>query len=53
VHPRSLYAAVKEGAAFGLRLDEELLFNPNHAMVNELPVDVLGQLRRPAAIGLK
>jgi hypothetical protein len=53
VHPRSLYAAVKEGAAFGLNLDEEMLFNPNHAMVNELPVDVLGQLRRPEAIGLK
>jgi 2,4-dienoyl-CoA reductase-like NADH-dependent reductase (Old Yellow Enzyme family)/thioredoxin reductase len=53
VHPRSLYAAVKEGAAFGLNLDEEMLFNPNHAMVNELPVDVLGQLRRPEVIDLQ
>ena len=53
VHPRSLFAAVREGASFGLNLDEEMLFNPNHAMVNELPVDVLGQLRRPEAIGLK
>jgi thioredoxin reductase len=53
VHPRSLFAAVREGASFGLNLDEELLFNPNHAMVNELPVDVLGQLRRPEMIELK
>jgi len=39
---------LKKGAAFGLNLDEEMLFNPNHAMVNEL-----GQLRRPEVIELK
>ena len=53
VSPRSLFAAVREGASFGLNLDEEMLFNPNHAMVNELPVDVLGQLRRPEIIELR
>ena len=53
VSPRSLFAAVREGASFGLNLDEEMLFNPNHAMVNDLPVDVLGQLRRPEVIELK
>jgi 2,4-dienoyl-CoA reductase-like NADH-dependent reductase (Old Yellow Enzyme family)/thioredoxin reductase len=53
VRPRSLFAAVREGASFGLNLDEAALFNPNHAMVNELPVDVLGQLLRPEMIELK
>ena len=46
VRPRTLYHAVKEGSAFGLALDEHMLFNPNHAFVNELPIDVLGQLTR-------
>jgi 2,4-dienoyl-CoA reductase-like NADH-dependent reductase (Old Yellow Enzyme family)/thioredoxin reductase len=46
VRPRNLYAAVREGSAFGLAVDEHLLFNPNHAILNELPVDVLGQLTR-------
>ena len=50
IRPRSLFAAVKEGAAFGLNLDEEMLFNANHVMVNALPVDVLGQLRRSEVI---
>jgi hypothetical protein len=27
-------------------LDEHLLFNPNHAILNDLPIDVLGQLTR-------
>jgi 2,4-dienoyl-CoA reductase-like NADH-dependent reductase (Old Yellow Enzyme family)/thioredoxin reductase len=47
VRPRNLYHAVKEGAGIGLQLDEHLLFNPNHAVVNDLPIDVLGQLTRP------
>jgi 2,4-dienoyl-CoA reductase-like NADH-dependent reductase (Old Yellow Enzyme family)/thioredoxin reductase len=46
VRPRNLYHAVKEGSAFGLAVDEEMLFNPNHAILNELPVDVLAQLQR-------
>jgi hypothetical protein len=46
VRPRNLYAAVKEGSAFGLAVDEHLLFNPNHAILNQLPIDVLGQLTR-------
>jgi 2,4-dienoyl-CoA reductase-like NADH-dependent reductase (Old Yellow Enzyme family)/thioredoxin reductase len=47
VRPRNLYYAVKEGAGIGLAVDERLLFNPNHAIVNDLPLDVLGQLTRP------
>ena len=46
VRPRNLYHAVREGSAFGLAVDEHLLFNPNHAILNELPIDVLGQLTR-------
>jgi hypothetical protein len=46
VRPRNLYHAVKEGSDFGLAVDEHLLFNPNGAIVNELPVDVLAQLTR-------
>ncbi len=46
VRPRSLYHAVKEGAAFGLAVDDHLLFNPNHAILDEVPIDVLGQLTR-------
>ena len=42
--PRNLSAAVKEGALFGLSLDDQLLFNPNNAIVNDLPLDVRGQL---------
>jgi hypothetical protein len=49
VRPRNLYWAVKEGSAFGLAVDEHLLFNPNHAIVNELPIDVLAQLTRDEA----
>ena len=37
---------MKEGSAFGLEVDEHLLFNPNHAILNDLPMDVLGQLTR-------
>ncbi|HLB44836.1 MAG TPA: FAD-dependent oxidoreductase, partial [Candidatus Limnocylindrales bacterium] len=49
--PRNLYHAVKEGAAFGLAVDQELLFNPNGAIVNDLPIDVLGQLKREEGPG--
>ena len=44
LRPRNLHAAVKEGALFGLSLDDYLLFNPNNAVLNELPLDVKGQL---------
>lgn len=44
VRPRNLNAAVTEGAAFGLSLDENLLFNSNNAIMNDLPIDVLRQL---------
>ena len=46
VSPRNLYQAVKEGSDFGLAVDEHLLFNSNHAILDELPMDVLGQLTR-------
>ena len=46
LRPRNLYWAVKEGSGFGLAIDEHRLFNPNHAILNELPMDVLGQLTR-------
>ncbi len=46
VAPRNLYHAVKEGSAFGLAVDEHLLFNPNGAIVDDLPIDVLAQLTR-------
>ena len=49
VRPRNLYYAVKEGSAFGLAVDEHMLFNPNHAILNELPIDVLAQLQREEA----
>ncbi len=49
IKPRNLYQAVKEGATFGLMVDEHLLFNPNGAILNELPMDVLGQLTRVEA----
>jgi 2,4-dienoyl-CoA reductase-like NADH-dependent reductase (Old Yellow Enzyme family)/thioredoxin reductase len=46
VSPRNLYNAVREGAAFGLNLDQNLIFNPNGSIVTDLPIDVLGQLTR-------
>lgn len=47
VSPRNLHYAVTEGATFGLTLDEKmLLWNPNHAVVNDLPLDVYGMLSR-------
>ena len=46
LRPRNLNSAVKEGALFGLSLDEQLLFNPNHAVLNRpcVPLDVRMQL---------
>jgi 2,4-dienoyl-CoA reductase-like NADH-dependent reductase (Old Yellow Enzyme family)/thioredoxin reductase len=49
VRPRNLYYAVKEGSAFGLAVDEHMLFNPNHAILNGIPIDVLAQLQREEA----
>jgi NADPH-dependent 2,4-dienoyl-CoA reductase/sulfur reductase-like enzyme len=49
VRPRNLFHAVREGSAFGLAVDEHVLFNPNGAIVNELPIDVLNQLTRDEA----
>ena len=46
VSPRNLHAAVREGAAAGLALDGNTLFNPNDALMNEVPLDVMGQLVR-------
>ena len=51
VAPRNLYHAVKEGSAFGLAVDEHLLFNPNGAIVDDLPLDVLAQLTREEGPG--
>ncbi len=45
VRPRNLNAAVHDGAMFGLNLDVDMLLNPNGAMMNNLPLDVLGQLK--------
>jgi hypothetical protein len=44
LRPRNLSAAVKEGALFGLSLDDQLLFNSNNAIMNDLPLDVKIQL---------
>ena len=41
---QNLHAAVKEGALFGLSLDDQLLFNTNNALMNDLPLDVRIQL---------
>lgn len=46
VSPRNLHAAVREGAAFGLNLDEDMMLNPNNAFMNDIPIDVQGQLKR-------
>jgi thioredoxin reductase len=46
VAPRNLYHAVKEGSAFGLAVDQHLLFNSNGAIIDDLPIDVLAQLTR-------
>ncbi|HUX22519.1 MAG TPA: FAD-dependent oxidoreductase [Spirochaetia bacterium] len=46
VAPRNLHAAVREGAMIGLTLEEHLFVNPNHALMNDIPLDVVGQLTR-------
>ena len=46
VAPRNLYHAVKEGSAFGMAVDEHLLFNSNGAILDDLPLDALAQLTR-------
>ncbi len=46
VKPRNLHAAVNEGAVFGKNVEGEALTNPNNAPINDLPIDVLGQLTR-------
>lgn len=44
VAPRTLNQAVKEGANFALTLEDQLVINPNHAIVNNLPIDLAEQL---------
>lgn len=44
--PRNLHAAVMEGATFGLKLEETVMMNPNHSVINDLPADVRGMLTR-------
>jgi 2,4-dienoyl-CoA reductase-like NADH-dependent reductase (Old Yellow Enzyme family)/thioredoxin reductase len=46
VRPRNLFSAVKEGAGFGLAVDEHVMLNSNGAVLNDVPLDVLGQLTR-------
>ena len=46
IAPRNLHTAVSEGAKFGLNIDEEMIINPNGAVMNSIPLDVLGQLKR-------
>ncbi|MCL4514748.1 MAG: FAD-dependent oxidoreductase [Firmicutes bacterium] len=41
---RNLKAAVAEGANFGAFIDGGLLFNPNDAFIDNLPLEVMGQL---------
>ena len=43
---RELHPAVREGAAFGLNLDENMMLNSNNAVMNNVPIDVLQQLKR-------
>jgi thioredoxin reductase len=45
IKPRNLHAAVEDGAQIGRIVDGNKLFNPNNAMVNELPMDILDQLK--------
>lgn len=46
VMPRNLHAAVNEGAVFGKNVEGHAMINPNNAAVNDLPIDILGQLTR-------
>ena len=42
--PRNLHAAVMEGATFGLKLEDQVLMNSNHSVVDDLPADVRAQI---------
>ncbi|OQA23280.1 MAG: hypothetical protein BWY60_00035 [Actinobacteria bacterium ADurb.Bin346] len=43
--PRNLHAAIKEAASFILQLDSDnLVKNPNDALMDDLPLDVKGHL---------
>jgi hypothetical protein len=44
VKPRNLHSAVREGAETALYLDENLLLNSNNAVMDDIPLDILGQL---------
>jgi NADH dehydrogenase FAD-containing subunit len=46
VSPRNLHAAVREGAAAAMSLEDSLICNPNGALVSGLPIDLVGQLTR-------
>jgi NADPH-dependent 2,4-dienoyl-CoA reductase/sulfur reductase-like enzyme len=46
VSVRNLRAAVLDGATFGKNIEGHALTNPNHAPVNDLPIDVLEQMLR-------
>jgi 2,4-dienoyl-CoA reductase-like NADH-dependent reductase (Old Yellow Enzyme family)/thioredoxin reductase len=46
VVPRNLHAAVDEGASVGLALDEHKFLNPNNAYIDEVELDIAGQLER-------
>jgi 2,4-dienoyl-CoA reductase-like NADH-dependent reductase (Old Yellow Enzyme family) len=46
VSPRNLHAAVREGAAIGLALDGNMMWNSNHALMDNVPIDVMAQLTR-------
>jgi 2,4-dienoyl-CoA reductase-like NADH-dependent reductase (Old Yellow Enzyme family)/thioredoxin reductase len=46
VQPRNLHAAVREGAAAAMTLEDSLVFNPNGAIVDGLALDLAGQLAR-------
>lgn len=45
VEPRNLHAAVREGALFGKNIEGDTFMNPNHSIINNLPLDVVEQLR--------
>ncbi len=43
--PRNLHAAIKEAASFILQLEpDHVIKNPNGALIDDLPIDVKGQL---------
>jgi hypothetical protein len=46
VSPRTLHAAVREGATAAMALGEQMFFNANDSLVTGLPLDVAAQLTR-------